>query len=49
MKNAAEAGDVAAMAALGAKNPRLLVEPVESEYECTALHRTAAYGHATGA
>ena len=46
--NAAEAGDVAAMAALGAKNPRLLVEPVES-YQSTALHWTANKGHATGA
>ena len=48
MENAAKAGDVAAMAALAAKNPRLLVEPVESD-GWTALHRTAAAGHATGA
>ena len=48
MKNAAEAGDVAAMAALGAKNPRLLVVPVTS-YQSTALHLTAMEGHATGA
>ena len=48
MKKAAEAGDVAAMAALGAKNPRLLVEPVERD-EFTALHWTANEGHATGA
>ena len=48
MKNAAKYGDVAAMAALGAKNPRLLVEPVES-YQSTALHNAAYKGHVTGA
>ena len=48
MKMAAEAGDVAAMAALVAKNPRLLVEPVDS-YGMTALYVTARRGHATGA
>ena len=48
MKDAAEAGDVAAMEALAAKNPRLLVEPVESD-GYTALHWTARKGHATGA
>ena len=54
MMNAAYAGDVAAMAALGAKNPRLLVEPVKDDFvdsdaQCTALHWTASEGHATGA
>ena len=52
MKKAAEAGDVAAMVALAAKNPRLLVEQVESDgwtAGYTALHRTARNGHATGA
>ena len=48
MKNAAKAGDVAAMAALGAKNPRLLVEPVERD-QSTALINAARMGHATGA
>ena len=48
MENAAKAGDVAAMEALAAKNPRLLVEPVESD-GFTALLWTALKGHATGA
>ena len=48
MQKAAKAGDVAAMGALAAKNPRLLVEPVESDGD-TALHWTARKGHATGA
>ena len=48
MKDAAAAGDVAAMEALAAKNPRLLVEPVESDGS-SAPHRTAWKGHATGA
>jgi len=48
MQKAAEAGDVAAMGALAAKNPRLLVEPVTSGGS-TALYCTAWKGHATGA
>ena len=48
MQEAAEAGDVAAMGALAAKNPRLLVEPVHSSGS-SALHLTAWKGHATGA
>ena len=48
MKDAAEAGDVAAMEALAAKNPRLLVEPVD-EFGKTALVNAAWKGHATGA
>ena len=48
MENAAKAGDVAAMEALAAKNPRLLVEPVTSDGS-SALHLTAFEGHATGA
>ena len=49
MKDAAEAGDVAAMEALAAKSPRLLVEPLEIRYFKTALLFTAEKGHATGA
>ena len=48
MKDAACAGDVAAMGALAAKNPRLLVEPVDEDGS-SALHLTAYKGHATGA
>ena len=49
MKDAAEAGDVAAMEALAAKNPRLLVEPVDSSDLAPALIIAAYEGHATGA
>ena len=45
MKNAAKKGDVGKIAALGEQNPRLLIEPVESD-GWTALMWTAARGHA---
>ena len=48
MKNAAEAGDVGKIAALGEQNPRLLIEPVESD-GWTALMWAAMKGHAAGA
>ena len=49
MTKAANAGDVAAMEALAAKNPRLLVEPVDSQNLSPALVNAAWKGHATGA
>ncbi len=48
MKNAAKYGDVGKIAALGEQNPRLLVEPVESD-GYTALMWAAMQGHAAGA
>ena len=49
MKNAAEEGDVGKIAALGEQNPRLLVEPVQSDNGWTALMWAAMRGHAAGA
>ena len=46
--NAAQWGDVGKIAALGEQNPRLLVEPVQSNGE-TALIKAAYYGQAAGA
>ena len=48
MKNAAEEGDVGKIAALGEQNPRLLIEPVESD-GYTALMNAARNGFAAGA
>ena len=49
MKNAAEAGDVGKIAALGEQNPRLLIEPVDSNNGSTALINAAWKGQAAGA
>ena len=48
MKNAVKAGDVGKIAALGEQNPRLLVEPVQSD-GYTALTWAVMEGHAAGA